>query len=124
MGFVVTEVADPLLHKLDVGGVEFPKVPPCDDPHVPLTTGAVCVAEHVPDAAPPPDPPQVHDHGPDPDGAGVATPLPAPQRLDDGAEAKDEPLAVPQVPATGVTGITCEQVAEFDPPLIPLQTHW
>ena len=35
--FVVTDGVDPSPHRLVVGGVELPNVPPCDVPHVPLT---------------------------------------------------------------------------------------
>jgi hypothetical protein len=34
---VVTAVAVPSLHRPVVGGVEFPNVPPCDDPQEPFT---------------------------------------------------------------------------------------
>ena len=112
----MTAVADPVLQKPDDGGVEKPNVPPLDAPQAPFITGAVCVAEQVGDAAPPPDPPQVHDHGPDPEGAGVATPLPALQRLVVGAVAKDPPFAVPHVPATGVKVLLAVQVGDVERP--------
>lgn len=66
---------------------------PFAEPQAPLTLSG---AEH--DAlVPPPDPLQLHDHGPDPE---IVVAVPAEQRFDDGADVTPTPFADPQTPLT------------------------
>ena len=96
-------------------------VVPLADPQAPLIIGGPASGAEQVAVLPPPEPAQLHDHGPVP---ATDDDTPAEQRLADGADDTATPFAEPQVPLTGGGVKKAEQLAvlpPFDPPHVQVQ---
>ena len=109
----LTALATPLSHKLTVGAAGITAFAAA--PQVPSTLVWVCEAAEQLTLTPPPEPTQLHIHGPDPV---TSVLVPLVQRSERGADLWIEPFTGPQIPSESLSASHMTLALDF-----PLASH-